>query len=146
MVWLAWAAPPQAPIIDRLAGQWSGEGTVNGQRVRADAVFDVVLQGRFTRLQYRFVAGPATFEGHGYYTCEREKCRGQWFDSQGSQHLLSCVQEANSFTAEWSTGTTPRGRTEYKLASATTLVVTDWIRTPAGEWREFGRVEYKRVP
>jgi hypothetical protein len=145
MISMTWLAPAQTPAVDRLVGRWSGAGTVNGQTVRAEAQFERVLQGRFTRLQYRFVApNQTTFEGHGYYTCAGTSCRGQWFDSQGSLHVLSGTLTENALTAEWGDGTTPRGRTEYKLTSATTLTVTDWIRTTAGEWREFGRVEYRR--
>jgi len=144
MMCIGWTAP-QTTAIDRLAGRWTGAGTVNGQAVRAQAEFDRVLAGRFTRLQYRFNTGDRLlFEGHAYYTCDAAKCRGSWFDSQGSLHVLTGTLTADALTSEWGDGTTPRGRTEYKLTAATTLVVTDWIRTAAGDWREFGKVEYRR--
>ena len=143
-VWIA-SAPPQPTTMDRLVGRWTGTGTVNGQNVRAQAEFDRPLAARFTRLQYRFQTGDRLlFEGHAYYACDTAKCRGNWFDSQGSLHVLNAAITPDALTSEWGDGTTPRGRTEYKLTGATTLVVTDWIRTATGEWREFGRVEYRK--
>ena len=135
-------------VVSKLTGQWTGAGVVNNAQVTAKAEFASVLANRFTRLTYTFtVAGKGDiFEGHAYYSCAKDSttCRGNWFDSQGSAHVLTATQTADVLTSEWGDGTTPRGRTEYRLTSPTTLVVTDWIRTAAGEWRQFGKVEYKR--
>lgn len=140
--------PAATTPIARLAGQWTGSGVVNNATVSAKAEFGPVLANRFTRLTYVFtVAGVGdVFEGHAYYTCAKgaDTCRGNWFDSQGSSHILTATQSGDTLTSEWGDGTTPRGRTEYRLVGAANLVVTDWVRTIAGEWRQFGRVEYRR--
>jgi hypothetical protein len=60
--------------------------------------------------------------------------------------VLSGVQSADALTSEWGDGTTARGRTEYRLTAPDALVVTDWIRTASGDWRQFGKVEYRRKP
>ena len=141
-------APAGGQVLSRLTGQWTGSGVVNNAQVSARAEFGPVLANRFTRLAYTFtVAGVGeVFEGHAYYACAKDAatCRGNWFDSQGAAHILSAVQTADTLTSEWGDGTTPRGRTEYRLTGPSTLVVTDWVRTPAGEWRQFGKVEYRR--
>jgi len=141
------ATTPATPTITaRLVAMWTGKGSVNNAPVTAKAEFDVVLANRFTRLRYVFTSPNIgqVFEGHAYYLCAAATCKGYWLDSQRSMHLLQAVETADALTAEWGDGITPRGRTEYKLTSATTLVVTDWIRTPAGEWRQFGKVDYTR--
>ena len=141
------AAPGQ--VMPKLTGHWTGAGIVNNAQVTAKAEFGPVLANRFTRLTYTFTATGAgqIFEGHAYYACAKDsdRCSGNWFDSQGSAHVLSATQTGDVLTAEWGDGTTPRGRTEYRLTSPSALVVTDWIRTAAGEWRQFGKVEYQRV-
>ena len=158
-VFLAVALAPQLPpqqgpsalgsVMDRLTGQWTGAGVVNNSQVSAKAEFAFVLANRFTRLAYTFtVAGVGgVFEGHAYYACAKDfpSCRGNWFDSQGSAHVLTATRTADTLTSEWGDGTTPRGRTEYRLTGPSTLVVTDWVRTAAGEWRQFGKVEYRRM-
>lgn len=142
-------APASGPVLARLTGQWTGSGVVNNAQVSAKAEFGPVLANRFTRLAYTFtVAGVGdVFEGHAYYACanEADTCRGNWFDSQGATHILTATQTTEALTSEWGDGTTPRGRTEYRLTSPSTLVVTDWVRTAAGEWRQFGKVEYRRT-
>ncbi len=133
--------------LERLEGKWSGAGTVNNQKVRADLELGRVLANRFVQLRYRFVTeGGAQFEGHAYYAvCPAAgACTGQWFDSQGSAHALSAVQTADALTSEWRTGDTPRGRTEYRLTGDASLSVTDSIRLADGTWRQFGQVSYQR--
>lgn len=134
--------------LSRMTGQWTGSGVVNGAPVQARAEFGPVLAKKFTRLSYVFSDARAgdVFEGHAYYTCAAGStaCSGNWFDSQGSSHVLKAVHANDTLTAEWGDGVTPRGKTEYRLVSADTLVVTDWVRTATGEWRQFGKVDYKR--
>lgn len=143
--------PPQAvapAVITRLAGVWTGAGVVNNAQVSARAEFGPVLSNRFVRLTYVFSVDGAggVFEGHAYYACPAAStdCQGHWFDSQGATHVLTAVQTADALTSEWGDGTTPRGKTEYKITTPDTLVVTDWVRTSAGEWRQFGRVQYRK--
>ena len=140
---------PAAPtVLGRLTGHWTGSGAVNNAQVKAKAEFGQVLANRFTRLTYTFTVDGVgdVFEGHAYYACAKDAgtCRGNWFDSQGSAHVLTATQTADTLTSEWGDGTTPRGRTEYRLTGPSTLIVTDWIRTATGEWGQFGRVEYRR--
>jgi Protein of unknown function (DUF1579) len=133
--------------LERLEGKWTGAGTVNNQKVRAELDLARVLANRFVQLRYRFVTdGGAVFEGHAYYgACPAAgACTGHWFDSQGSAHALSATQTADTLTSEWRTGDTPRGRTEYRLTGDTALVVTDFIRAADGTWRQFGQVSYQR--
>ncbi len=141
--------PASGPVLARLTGQWTGSGVVNSAQVSAKAGFGPVLANRFTRLTYTFtVAGVGdVFEGHAYYACAKDAgtCRGNWFDSQGSAHVLTATEAGEALTSEWGDGTTPRGRTEYRLTGPSTLVVTDWVRTAIGDWRQFGKVEYRRL-
>ena len=136
--------------FERLEGRWTGTGTVNNEAVQAELEFGRVLANRFTQIRYRFAIDaktpPMTFEGHAYYAAcpAGATCTGTWFDSQGATHGLYAAQTAESVTAEWRNGDIPRGKTEYRLTSDTTLVVTDWVRATDGAWRQFGLVRYQR--
>ena len=134
----------------KMEGKWTGKGTVNGQSISAELEVGPALGQQFTRLQYRFTpaagSGPG-FEGLGYYkTCRgATTCSGRWLDSGGAMHVLSAVQSAEILTSEWGDGTTPRGKTEYRLNGEGGLVVTDWVRATDGSWRQFGLVTYARI-
>ncbi|MGH7338024.1 MAG: hypothetical protein ACREI7_10620, partial [Myxococcota bacterium] len=88
-------------------------------------------------------AEPASqrFEGLALYWAGASAGRlnGRWFDSQGATHLLDAVLEPQALIAEWGDGTTPRGRSTYRLLSANAMEVIDEIRRKDGTWREFGR-------
>jgi hypothetical protein len=138
--------------LDRLAGRWQGKGSVSGRVVRAELEFRPVLERRFVRLEYNFVAEGAPlgtpgnpFSGHAYYGACVAECAGHWFDSLGTAYVLKATQNSDVLTSEWSDGTTIKGKTEYRLVGSTGLTVTDWTRTAAGEWRQFGLVTYERL-
>ena len=110
---VAQGTSPAGTVVARLAGQWTGSGVVNNAQVSAKAEFGPVLANRFTKLAYTFtVAGVGdVFEGHAYYACAKDSgtCRGNWFDSQGSAHVLTATQTADALTSEWGDGTTAAG-------------------------------------
>jgi hypothetical protein len=137
--------------MDRLQGRWTGTGQVRGQAAKAELQFERVLDGRFTRLSYRFgeeVAGrfEVKFEGHAYYRCaSAQACTGQWFDTLGFVREITATQTADTLASEWKTAGSEAGKSEYKLGADGTLAVTDWVRLPDGTFREFGRVSYTRA-
>ena len=146
----------QSPLaLDRLEGRWTGTGQVRGQAVRAELQVEKVLDGKFTRLSYRFgedVPGPpknfaVKFEGHAYYTAcpTGQACTGQWFDTLGFVRIISATQTADMLASEWKTAGSEAGKSEYRIAPDGGLVVTDWVRGADGNFREFGRVTYARV-
>lgn len=137
--------------IDRLQGRWTGTGQVRGQAAKAELAFERVLDGRFTRLNYRFgedVDGrfEVKFEGHAYYACTAgPNCSGQWFDTLGFVRAITATQTADTLASEWKTAGSEAGKSEYKLGPDGTLAVTDWVRLPDGSFREFARVSYRRA-
>ena len=59
------------PLLSRLAGQWTGTGTVLNQPSKIQMAWTWELVGRFIRLTFRNQMGTApnvnVFEGHAYY-------------------------------------------------------------------------------
>ena len=147
------ARPQPAPLaLDRLQGSWTGTGQVSGQPAKAELQFERVLGGKFTRLRYAFgedVNGTFVlkFEGHAYYAAcpTGEGCGGQWFDTLGFTRKIAATQSSEVLVSEWSTAGSEAGKSEYRFRADGSLVVTDFVRSADGSFREFGRISYTRA-
>ena len=78
-------SPPEALILERLQGLWEGEGTWLGAKGRGRLAITPVLEGRFTRLEYRVerTAGEAAlrFAGDAYYAVNGGRLSGTPHDT-----------------------------------------------------------------
>ena len=67
------------PLLSRLAGQWSGTGTVLNQPSKIEMLWSWELGGQFLRLTFRNEMPKSVFEGHAYYRGLGDgRYRGMW--------------------------------------------------------------------
>jgi hypothetical protein len=143
--------PAASAPLERWLGEWRGTGTTNGASAQLNLKWERALGERFVRLTLVNDIGAEPtrqkFEGLAmYWPGAAGRMNGRWFDSQGATHLLDAVLEPDALIAEWGDGTTPRGRSTYRLLAPDTMEVIDEIRGKNGTWREFGRFRMQRAP
>lgn len=137
-------------ILERLAGAWTGSGTILGQPATVEMQWTPVLDGRFVRLTFASHIGPPPktqhFEGHAYYEVRSDgRVRATWFDSSGLTRPIDATVAAASLVAVWGTPETEVGETTYQLVSDRALEVVDRVRGKDGTWRTFGRSSLSRT-
>lgn len=157
---LAAIAAPQPPApsgraaatatLERLAGAWTGSGTILGQPSTVEMQWTPVLDGRFVRLTFTSHIGPPPktqhFEGHAYYEVRPDgRVRATWFDSSGLTRPIDATVDATSLVAAWGTPDTEVGETTYRLVSDRALEVVDRVRGKDGTWRTFGQSTLSRT-
>ena len=135
------------PLLARLAGQWSGEGTVLKMPARVQLTWEWALDGRFLRLTFVNEMGTSRrFEGHAYYRPAGEgRYRGTWFDNSGMIRPIEASRVDDSLVATWGTAETEIGETTYRLMPDGSMEIIDRVQSKDGTWRDFGRVVVKRV-
>ncbi len=132
------------PLLSRLAGQWSGTGTVLNQPSKIEMSWTWELGGRFLKLTFRNEMGVApkasVFEGHAYYRATAEgQYRGMWFDNSGMFRPLDAKREGDALVSKWGTPETEEGETAYRLLANGSMEVTDRVKGKDGTWRTFGQ-------
>jgi hypothetical protein len=138
---------PVAPdaALARLAGTWSGEGTVLKSAARVELKWEWTLDGQFLRLTFANQMGPRRFEGHAYYRALGDgRYRGTWFDNSGMIRPIDARRDNDAIVSQWGTPETEVGETRYTLIDDDTMEIVDRVRGKDGSWREFGRVTVKR--
>lgn len=99
-------------VFSLLAGNWSCEGTFNGQPATGDANF-VVVNGNL-ELDYRILrGGKLFFSGKGIYHPRSSK--GVWIDAFGNAYVLKLTLTADSLSSQWNDLTTIRGFSTYQV-------------------------------
>ena len=137
-------------LLSRLAGQWTGTGTVLNQPSKIQMVWTWELGGRFIRLTFRNQMGTVpkvnVFEGHAYYRPVADgQYRGMWFDNSGMFRPLDARRDGDALVSKWGTPDTEEGETTYRLREDGTMEVIDRVKGKDGTWREFGRATYSRL-
>lgn len=137
------------PLLSRLAGQWTGTGTVLNQPSRIQMAWTWELGDRFMRLTFRNEMGTApkvtVFEGHAYYRPVADgQYRGMWFDNSGMFRPLDARRDGDALVSRWGTPGTEEGETTYRLREDGTMEVIDRVKGKDGAWRDFGRATYQR--
>ena len=129
------AATATAPLA-WLVGRWRGTGTRVGNPTTATLEVRPALGGRFVELSYV----SAGFEGRAFYRpVEGVRWRGEWFDIRGVHFGIDAEVAPQSFTANWGSAETERGRTVYRLRDDGRLEVVDSVAGRNGAQREFAR-------
>lgn len=138
-------------FVDRLIGAWHGEGKLFG----ADAVFSMtwerVLGGQFIRLTFenklqRPNEAARVLQAQAFYkSAGVDRLEGTWFDSRGMVLPLEGSVAPASLTTLWGTPATEQGRTVYRVVDEERVEVEDYV-LKEGQWHEFGRATYRRVP
>lgn len=141
------------PLLSRLAGQWSGTGTVLNQPSKIEMSWTWELGGQFMRLTFRNQMPKATFEGHAYYRAVGDastspeasgRYRGMWFDNSGMFRPLDATRDGDALVSKWGTPDTEEGETTYRLHPDGSMEVTDRVKGKDGTWRTFGQARYTR--
>ena len=138
------AQPAADPLLSRLAGEWSGTGTVLNQPSKIQMAWRWELGGQFLRLTFRNEMGTApkinVFEGHAYYRATGDgQYRGMWFDNAGMFRPLDARRDGDALVSKWGTSDTEEGETTYRLTSDARMEIVDRVKSKDGTWREFGR-------
>jgi hypothetical protein len=147
--------PPAADpaVVSKLLGQWDGQGVVTGRASEITMTWERAVGDAFVRLRFRNAMAAASgrpaevFEAHGYYRVAAGTAgaaTGTWVDARGYILPVQVTLAPDTFTSVWGNSTTEQGRTEYRLTGPDTLEVIDFVRTPTGEYREFGRSQLRR--
>jgi hypothetical protein len=131
-------------LLTRLAGQWSGTGTVLNQPAKIEMAWTWELGGRFLKLSFRNEMGTApklsVFEGHAYYRPTTEgQYRGMWFDNSGMFRPLDARRDGDALVSKWGTPDTEEGETTYRLLPNGSMEVIDRVKGKDGTWRTFGQ-------
>ena len=139
---LVQAAPDS--LLGRLAGKWSGTGTVLNQPAKIEMEWSWELDGRFLKLTFRNEMGTAPkvtlFEGHAYYRATSEGVyRGMWFDNSGMFRPLDAKRDGDALVAKWGTPDTEEGEMTYRLLPNGSMEVIDRVKGKDGAWRNFGQ-------
>jgi len=128
------------PLLSRLAGQWTGTGTVLNQPSKISLTWNWELSGQFLRLTFSNEMPKATFQGHAYYRAAGEgRYRGMWFDNSGMFRPLEARRDGDALVSKWGTPETEEGETTYRLLSDSRMEIVDRVKSKDGTWREFGR-------
>lgn len=132
-------------LLNRLAGDWAGTGTVLNQPSKISITWNWELGGQFLRLSFRNEMPKATFEGHAYYRPTGDgRYRGMWFDNSGMFRPLDAQRDGDALVSKWGTPQTEEGETTYRLMSDTQMDIIDRVKSKDGTWREFGRSTVQR--
>jgi hypothetical protein len=145
------ALSPADPFLDRLQGEWTGQGTAFGLTARVQTNWESVLNGKFFRLSLSYTTKnkdgvEQAFSGHGYYQAKGEGVyEGYWFDTQGNQYPIKAKLEGDSLTALWGIPGKIEGKSVYSLTDSDKVFgVHDSLKQKDGSWRDFSRFELKR--
>ena len=145
------ASPSADPFLDRLQGEWTGQGTAFGLTAQVQTKWESVLEGKFVRLSLSYTTKTLsgveqTFAGHGYYQAKGTGVyEGYWFDTQGNQYPIKAKLEGDSLTALWGIPGKIEGKSVYTLTdSGKSFGVTDSLKQKDGSWKGFSRFELKR--
>jgi hypothetical protein len=145
---LVFQPTPPDPLLARLAGQWTGSGTVLNQPSKISLTWSWELGGQFLRLSFRNDMPKSTFEGHAYYRATGDPStslgagghyRGMWFDNSGMFRPLDARRDGDALVSKWGTPDTEEGETTYRLTSDSRMEIVDRVKSKDGTWREFGR-------
>ena len=125
------------PLLSRLAGQWSGTGTVLNQPSKIEMTWSWELGGQFLRLTFRNEMPKSVFEGHAYYRASGDgRYRGMWFDNSGMFRPLDARRDGDALVSKWGTPDTEEGETTYRLLPR--MEIVDRVKMD-GSWRSRDR-------
>lgn len=141
------AAQAAAPVFDRLAGQWQGEGTLMGRS--AEFAMTWTTHGELATLAFSNAFSDSTgaltpvLDAVAAYRTVSETPEAVWLDSRGVRIEIEWRATGDStLVADWS-APNESGRTTYRMVGLDAVEVTDEVRTDDG-WRTFATARYRR--
>lgn len=141
------AEPRGETVFSALQGDWEGSGTLLQRPASFSMRWDVLGDG-FVRLTFTNAwvgdggrPSPVLTANAVYYVRDSSAI-GVWIDDRLQRLTIEAVLTDSSVVARW-TAASERGRTEYLLRSADSVVVKDFVYSN-GEERLFGEAVYHR--
>lgn len=140
-------AQTTAPVFDRLAGEWQGEGTLMGRS--AEFTMTWTPRGELATLAFSNAFPDSTgavtpvLESVAVYRTVSETPEAVWLDSRGVRIEIDWqATDDSTLVANWS-APNESGRTTYRVVGSDDVEVTDEVRTDEG-WRTFATARYRR--
>ncbi len=132
------------PLMNQMAGRWSGAGTVLNQPAAIEMEWGWELGGQFMKLSFTNKMGTPpnvnTFAGHAYYRAVGDgRYLGMWFDNAGMFRPLDARRDGDALVSQWGTPDTEQGETTYRLLPDGKMEVVDRVKGKDGTWRTFGQ-------
>lgn len=146
----AHASSQEDKFLQRLQGDWEGEGRAFGGPARLRVKWEWVLENKFLRLSLKNEMSAADgakrlFEGQAYYRSDgADKYVAHWFDSRGVTFPIKAKRDGSTLVAWWGSPETEEGKSTYQLIDDTTMEVVDSVKQKDGTFREFGRAKLNR--
>ena len=146
----AHASSQEDKFLQRLQGDWEGEGQAFGGPARLRVKWEWVLENKFLRLSLKSEMSAADgakrlFEGQAYYRPDgADKYVAHWFDSRGVTFPIKAKLDGSTLVAWWGSPETEEGKSTYQLIDDTTMEVVDSVKQKDGTFREFGRAKLNR--
>jgi len=138
-------------ISEKLAGDWTGKGTLMGQTASFTMQWSWQLEHQFLRLKFQNMRipkdrTPQTLTAHAYYSITNDSTViGTWFDSRGITLPLSGTIKDDVLTIFWGDSETEQGKTIYTYDTARNKMgVTDYILS-AEKYHKFGTAVYEKI-
>lgn len=142
-------AQATAPVFDRLAGEWQGEGTLMGRN--AEFAMTWKVHGELATLVFTNGFSDSTgaltpvLEAVAAYRTVRETPEAVWLDSRGVRIEIDWqAPDDSTLVADWS-APSESGRATYRVVGSEVVEVTDEVRSDDG-WRTFATARYGRLP
>lgn len=146
----AYASSQEDKFLNRLQGEWEGDGRALGGPAHLRVKWEWVLENKFLRLTLKSEMTAANgakrlFEGQAYYRPDgADKYVAHWFDSRGVTFPIKAQLDGNTLVAWWGSLETEQGKSTYQLIDETTMEVVDFVKQKDGTFREFGRAKLNR--
>jgi hypothetical protein len=143
------ARPARNAVLDRLAGTWIGEGTLQGMESRLHERYEWVLGDRFIRGVVRHTVstpeGTTSMEGHVYIkNSDSGEAASWWFSSDGEAVRATVRIEPNAIVTEWAESSHGAGRVVSRFEEEGVMTETYFFRGEDGEWQEAGSARLTR--
>ncbi len=135
--------PGHDPALSRLVGEWSGEGSVEGQDALAYAGFSWALADRFLSLAFSRTGGGGAYEAQAYLRPEAGRLAGTWLDSAGEVTSFEGRVEGATLTLEWAHDVAGPERIVFTLHDERRLEMATFARKGA-TWEPTGRITLTR--
>ncbi len=139
--------PPAETVFSALQGDWEGSGTLLGRPASFTMRWDVIGDG-FARLTFKnaWVGDDGglspVLSAHAIYFVRDSTAIGVWLDDRPQRLTIEAALTDSSVVASW-TAASERGRTEYVVRSAGSVVVKDFVYSNGTE-QLFGEASYRR--
>lgn len=144
---------PEHKRLHELEGEWDAVMTMNGQEVKAKAVYRTICNGMWMESDFEGDLGGLAFTGHGLdgYDLNKKKYVGVWVDSMSSapMHMEGNYDPETKLLVMTGESPGPNGQPQkFKTTTETKdkdhFIFTMLMVTPTGEEQPAFTIDYTR--